>query len=78
MIALMLRKSLHATFFFFFLGAALVTTAQDNASYQEPPKAIKDLVLSKPTPGASINKGAEWMLLLERSDFPEIAELAEP
>lgn len=74
----MLRKSLQASFFFFFLGAAFISTAQDNATYQEPPKAIKDLVLSKPTPGVSINKGAEWMLLLERSDFPQIAELAEP
>ncbi len=74
----MLRRSFKATVFLFFLGTALVATAQDNAAYQEPPKAIKDLVLSRPTPGVSINKNAEWMLLLDRSDFPDIAELAEP
>ena len=74
----MLRKSLQTTFLLSFLLFARGSFAQDNARYQEPPKVIKDLVLSKPTPGVSIDKTAEWMLLMERSDFPEIAELAEP
>ncbi len=30
-----------------------------------------DLVLAKPTPSVSINDKAEWMLLMERSEFPD-------
>jgi dipeptidyl aminopeptidase/acylaminoacyl peptidase len=52
--------------------------AQDDATYQTPPKDITDLVLAPPTPGVSIDKKGEWMLFLERSDFATIAELAEP
>jgi len=57
---------------FFFAGA------QDNFTYQAPPQDIQDLVLAKPTPAVSVDAKAEWMLLLERSDFPSIDELAQP
>ncbi len=52
--------------------------AQDNFTYQTPPKDILDLVLAKPTPGVSIDSKAEWMLLQERSSFPSVEEMAQP
>ncbi len=61
----------------FFL-MALFSRAQDGFKYQAPPKEIQDLVLAKPTPGVSIDDKAEWMLLMERSDYPSIDELAQP
>ena len=61
-----------------FLFIVLFAFAQDDFKYQAPPKDIQDLVMSKPTPSVSIDDKAEWMLLLERSDFPTIEELAAP
>jgi len=52
--------------------------AQDDFSYRTPPKDILDLVMAKPTPGVSINSKGEWMILLDRSTFPSIEELAQP
>src|SRR5688572_6698552 len=66
------------TFLTAFLFAAIVLQAQDDVTYQAPPKDIMDLVLSKPTPSVSIDDKGEWMLMLERSDFPTIDELSQP
>jgi len=52
--------------------------AQDAVSYQTPPKAIYDLVMAKPTPGVSIDKKGEWMLVTERSAMPTVEDLAQP
>jgi hypothetical protein len=60
------------------LAISLCGRSQDDFRYQAPPKDILDLVLAKPTPGVSIDDKAEWMLLLERSDYPSIDELAQP
>lgn len=54
------------------------TIAQSDITYKTPPKAISDIVLAAPTPGVTIDEKGEWLLLLERSDFPSIEELAEP
>ncbi len=64
-------------FCFSFLFTVLFSFAQDNFKYQTPPREILELVLAKPTPGVSIDDKAEWMLLLERSDYPSIEELAQ-
>lgn len=74
----MLKNGFKTTCLALFLLLSTGAFAQQDASYQTPPKAIQDLVLSKPTPGVSINSNADWLLLMERSDFPDIAELAEP
>lgn len=66
------------SFFIGFLMMGFLSMAQDNFSYQTPPKDILDLVLSKPTPGVMVDDKANWMLLLERSDYPSIEELAQP
>ena len=60
--------------FFIFLCAG----AQDDFRYQLPPKDLQDLVLAKPTPSVAVDDKAEWLLLLERSDYPTIEEMAQP
>jgi len=52
--------------------------AQDAVNYQMPPKAMADLLLAKPTPNASIDSKAEWMLLMDRNSYPSVEELARP
>jgi dipeptidyl aminopeptidase/acylaminoacyl peptidase len=52
--------------------------AQDAVSYQVPPKEIADLLLAKSTPSVSIDSKAEWLLFMERSSYPSVADLAMP
>ena len=52
--------------------------AQDQITYQIPPKEIYDLIMAKPVPSASVDDAGKWMLLMERNTFPTVAELAEP
>ncbi|MEJ7911845.1 MAG: prolyl oligopeptidase family serine peptidase [Chitinophagaceae bacterium] len=63
-------------FLAFLFLSRIYSFAQDGATYQTPPKDIADLVLAKPTPAVSIDSKAEWMLLMDRSDYPTIKELA--
>src|SRR5215211_693423 len=76
-----MEKFMHMKRLFFltsFLFIFLSNYAQDNSKYQAPPKDILDLVLAKPTPSVFIDDKAGWILLLERSDYPSIEELAQP
>lgn len=52
--------------------------SQDDLVYQDPPKAIKDLVLAKPTPSVNFNATGDYMLLIHRAALPSIEELAQP
>jgi dipeptidyl aminopeptidase/acylaminoacyl peptidase len=52
--------------------------AQDAISYQVPPKEMADLLLAKPTPSVSTDSKAEWLLLIGRSSYPSVADLAMP
>lgn len=70
-----MKKSLLSLFL---LSASLGAFAQDAISYQQPPKAIADLLLAKPTPTVNIDSKAEWMLLIERNSYPSVEELAMP
>ena len=70
------------TLLLYLLIFALMTTnkqlqAQDNLSYQTPPKAIADLIDAPPTPGVSLSPSNENMLLLERPNLPSIEEVAQ-
>ena len=62
----------------FLLSTSLGVFAQDAVSYQQPPKAMADLLLAKPTPSVSIDGKAEWMLLSERNSYPSVEQLAMP
>ncbi len=63
---------------FLLLIAVMKLKAQEQITYQEPPKAIYDLIMAKPVPSASVDDAGKWMLLMERNTFPSVAELAEP
>ena len=52
--------------------------AQKDLTYQTPPQAIANLINAPLTPAVSVNSSHEWMLLLERSSYPAIEELAQP
>lgn len=62
----------------FLAASSMSLMAQDAINYQQPPKAISDLLLAKPTPGVSIDSKAEWILFSERNSLPSIEELAMP
>lgn len=48
------------------------------STYQTPPKPIADLVNAPSTPSVRWSKNGDWMLLMERSDNPSIAQLSQP
>ncbi len=56
--------------------------AQTNLKYQEPPKAILDLVDTRPTPSVDVSpadkSGKRWLLIENVSGLPSIADLAQP
>jgi hypothetical protein len=57
--------------------------AQINLQYQQPPKAIVNIVDALPTPGVELSPagsgaGKRWMLIEHFSGLPTIAELAQP
>lgn len=39
---------------------------------------MADLLLAKPTPSASVDSKADWMLLIDRNSYPSVEELARP
>jgi dipeptidyl aminopeptidase/acylaminoacyl peptidase len=75
-----------ATFSFGIAFLALIAAsgqAQTNLQYQQPPKAIVDIIDALPTPGVELSpaggaEGKRWMLIEHLSGLPTIAELAQP
>jgi dipeptidyl aminopeptidase/acylaminoacyl peptidase len=73
-------------FFFFFLlffaTTFCVVEAQTPLKYQEPPKAIVQLVDVRPTPDVEVSPrdelGVRWLLIEAISGLPSIADLAQP
>jgi dipeptidyl aminopeptidase/acylaminoacyl peptidase len=60
------------------LAAILKSEAQENITYQRPPEEIAKLLEAPLTPFVSFSPDKQWMLLLERSDFPTIEQLSRP
>ena len=57
--------------------------AQTNLRYQQPPKAIVDIVDALPTPGVELSPagstpGKRWMLIEHFAGLPTVADLAQP
>ena len=52
--------------------------AQTPAGYQRPPKAITEILDAPPTPLVSLSPTREHLLLIERLNYPTIADLAAP
>jgi dipeptidyl aminopeptidase/acylaminoacyl peptidase len=59
----------------FILGSQF-SLAQENLSYQKPPKEIEELVLAPSTPRVSIDGTGTKMLFLEMPEMPTLEELA--
>jgi dipeptidyl aminopeptidase/acylaminoacyl peptidase len=57
---------------------AVTASAQENITYQRPPEEIARLVEAPLTPFVSFSPDRQWMLLMERSDFPTIEQLSRP
>ena len=60
------------------LGLFLLPFHLISQGYQQPPKAIMDLVDVAPTPALRTGPGGKWALLLQQSSMPSIEELAQP
>ncbi len=56
----------------------LPATAQEAEPYKHPPKILEDLLLAPPTPTVSFDEKANYMLIMERSQYPDVEELAQP
>lgn len=56
--------------------------AQTSLKYQEPPKALIDLVDTRPTPNVQVSpkdkEGRQWLLIEAVSGLPSVADLAQP
>ncbi len=64
----------------FFCGLIMLVNlfAQEATPYKKPPKLLEDLLLAPPTPTVSIDDKANFMLVMERSQYPDVEELAQP
>ena len=64
------------------IAVAQMLRAQEILSYQVPPKAIVDLVDTRPTPGVAVSpidkSGKRWLLIEPLSGLPPISDLAQP
>ncbi|HMP99320.1 MAG TPA: prolyl oligopeptidase family serine peptidase [Cyclobacteriaceae bacterium] len=60
------------------LFVACLAYAQDNLQYQRPPEEIAQLVEAPLTPLVTFSPDRNWMVFLERSDYPSIEELSRP
>ncbi|MBP9925738.1 MAG: S9 family peptidase [Cyclobacteriaceae bacterium] len=61
-----------------FISISVLVNGQENLSYQRPPEEIAKLLEAPLTPFVSFSPDKQWMLLLERSDFPTIEQLSRP
>ena len=72
-------KAIHEVVFFQPNGTFVATrVVATRAGYQRPPKAITDILDPPPTPLVSISPTREHLLLIERLNYPTIANLAAP
>jgi len=60
------------------VGFRFLVIAQEEATYQTPPKEIMDLVMARPIPMVSFNAKADHMVLIQRASMPSVEELAQP
>ncbi|NJL14036.1 MAG: S9 family peptidase [Microscillaceae bacterium] len=68
----------HLIYFFVLLASIPALFAQNETFYQKPPQAMGDLVDAPSTPWVSLDRRGEWLVVMERSELPSIAELSQP
>lgn len=54
------------------------TMLNDVTGYQRPPQPVTDILDVPPTPGVSLSPDRKYLLLLERTSYPPISDLAAP
>jgi dipeptidyl aminopeptidase/acylaminoacyl peptidase len=64
--------------FLVLLWAVGLTSAQEKTGYQRPPEVIAQIVEAPLTPLVALSPDKNWIVLLDRSDYPSIEELARP
>ncbi len=85
----MARRAMARRFFGFIFALLLffpitfcAVEAQTSLKYQEPPKAIVDVIDARPTPNVELSPGngasGRWLLIEAISGLPSIADLAQP
>ncbi len=57
---------------------SFASIAQDNPAYQRPPEEIAKLVEAPLTPAVTLSPDKNWMVLMDRADYPNIEELSRP
>jgi len=65
------------TFLFLFVVFSLSLYAQEKLEYQVPPESILELVDATPAPSVTMDRDAENLVLLYRSNYKSIEELSE-
>ncbi len=60
------------------LLAAVLAVAQEKSGYQRPPEVLAQIVDAPLTPLVTLSPDKNWMVLLDRSDYPTIEELSRP
>ena len=68
-----MKKLIYLSFLLFIFSA----NAQENLSYQQPPKEILDLVDVERAPGVIIDENRDYMILLYRDAYKSIEELSQ-
>ena len=58
--------------------AAVAVSAAEPPRYQLPPQALIDMVDAPQIPQTQLSPNREWLMLLERSPLPSVADLAQP
>lgn len=53
-------------------------TPQEERLYREPPAALADILLAPATPYVMFDNEGNWMLLIDRVNYPSIREVAQP
>ncbi|PWK18068.1 glutamyl peptidase [Arcicella aurantiaca] len=78
-----MKTSRNMSIFFGAIWAGIILVgqplfAQDNQSYQMPPKEMTDILMAPLTPTVNISPNNDFILFLERSPLPTIEEMAQP
>jgi len=61
-----------------FVALTLVSLCAAQSTYKTPPKEVVELIDAPPTPSTRISPDARWMMIVERSAMPTIADVARP
>jgi dipeptidyl aminopeptidase/acylaminoacyl peptidase len=75
---IIMKKTVYILLVLLFSLASTLIFAQDGLNYQKPPKTMEDLINAPASPRVSINDKGTVMLISQFSQYPDIAELAEP